>query len=100
MTSFKAVLVAFGILSAVAGGSIEQAQASSSYCAAVARCGYYARDWYGNVLFVDTHTVSCESWANAFTGTLCTQEWVFNSYVRCTGVDGFGNWVNAYYSCW
>lgn len=96
---FSAALLALAI-SNVAPNTAEAASGQSmSYCTAAAQCGYYAQDYFGRQYFVATHTISCNAWAANDTGTACTWQWQFNNFVRCTGLDAYGNWGVAFFTC-
>jgi hypothetical protein len=101
MTSVKALFFVFLIATGLVAAPAAQANwgQSMSNCSASTQCGYYARDAWGRIYFVPTHTINCFVYANASAGTACTWEWAFNSYVRCTGVDAYGRWGQLYYTC-
>jgi hypothetical protein len=103
MSKIKFILGAALLVLAVSNLAPTAAEAemgqSLSYCTASTQCGYYARDYYGRPYFVPTHTISCNAWAAANTGTACTWNWQFNNFVQCTGLDGYGRWSNFFFTC-
>jgi hypothetical protein len=96
------ILAATGLFAAAAATSTDAHAgygSSFSTCAAQVPCGYYAADMFGRPMFVQTHSISCFVSANAMGGTACTWEAMINGYVRCTGIDEFGNWSQLYFTC-
>jgi hypothetical protein len=93
-------LAATGLVAAAASTDAHAGFGQSfSYCAAQTQCGYYAPDMFGRPMFIPTYTISCNVMANASGGTACTYEWQFNNYVRCTGVNSFGQWEEFFFTC-
>ena len=107
MKTLRSLFLTAVLLSVVHfGGGANEAQAgvvgqSMSECSAATQCGYYLYDAYGRpYYFVNTHNISCFVYANANAGTACRWEFVFNGYVRCEGLDAYGNWGVFGQSCY